>query len=300
VVNYRRILRRTEGISGGGKTPWGSWISCERRSGQVYQADPHGNRAGRRTALGGNYMGETNLQSFAYYDPGPSSIIPTFYITNGGRISDPKVDMKDAGELRRFTPDNDAMSYRHRRKDLRKWGVLESGTIEYLVLSNVDETFWWTSDLMKGRESAAIHFPHPGSVEVRGGYLYFISYSNKMLFVLDLKRNTYESSKTNAGVFEGQPSQIKRLLQSYDENGLLYFCEDGVADVGLHGRNGNGDFFTILDAPHWRGSEASSLALSPNKKHMYIAFSDAGILYEVTRDDGFPFEGGVVEIKYHR
>jgi len=32
---------------------------------------------------------------------------------------------------------------------------------------------------------------------------------------------------------------------------------------------------------------------------MYVSFQTPGIIFDITRDDGQPFDGGVLDIKYH-
>ena len=148
----------------------------------------------------------------------------------------------------------------------------------------------------------------------------------------------YESSSTVSGAFDRQPDQVARLVG--DE--ILYFCEDGGADCGVHGRDGAGRFFSILDGPAY-DTETTGLAFSPDKRHMYVrradppqtgrndaaattwtrlrrgygvdtwsrvrletrarlryvSFQTPGIIFDITRDDGQPFDGGVLDIKYH-
>ena len=79
----------------------------------------------------------------------------------------------------------------------------------------------------------------------------------------------YESSSTVSGAFDRQPDQVARLVG--DE--ILYFCEDGGADCGVHGRDGAGRFFSILDGPAY-DTETTGLAFSPDKRHMYVRRAD--------------------------
>ena len=66
----------------------------------------------------------------------------------------------------------------------------------------------------------------------------------------------------------------------------------------MHARDGNtGRFFTIMDGGNYK-TESTGLAFSPDKKHMYVSFQSYGI-FEITRDDGRPFDGQSLDIKYH-
>lgn len=115
------------------------------------------------------------------------------------------------------------------------------------------------------------------------------------MFILNLDNGTYKNFTTVAGLFKGQPDQILRIVPN---DGILYFTEDGNKPAGIHGRNANGKYFTILEGPGY-ADETTGLAFSPNNKHMYVAYQDNGILFEITRIDGLPFDGQVLNVKYH-
>ena len=121
-------------------------------------------------------------------------------------------------------------------------------------------------------------------------------------------------SSTVSGALNNQPDQIATLVghnshpaaggESHDASGaLLYFCEDGGQDNGVHARDARGAFYTILDGYPAHRSETTGLAFSPDHKHMYVAFQggdhEPGMLYDVYRLDGHPFGGATLDIKYH-
>lgn len=68
--------------------------------------------------------------------------------------------------------------------------------------------------------------------------------------------------------------------------------------TGVHGRDRDGNFFTILESPVYK-DETSGLAFSPDAKHMYIAYQENGVLLDVTRLDGLPFHAKSLNVKYH-
>ena len=74
-------------------------------------------------------------------------------------------------------------------------------------------------------------------------------------------------------------------------------------DCGVHARDGSGRFYAILDGYPAYQSETTGLALSPDKRRMYFAFqatqNGRGYVFEVTRQDGYPFGGATLDIKYH-
>ena len=118
-----------------------------------------------------------------------------------------------------------------------------------------------------------------------------------LLFILDLDAMTFVQSSTVTGAFNSQPDQVARIL---DNNGILYFCEDGSEHAGVHGRDSNGKFYTILQAANSAMSgETTGLAFSPDNKSMYVSYQSPGKIVEVRRTDGCPFNGRRLDIKYH-
>lgn len=78
--------------------------------------------------------------------------------------------------------------------------------------------------------------------------------------------------------------------------------KDGGSYCGIHGRDQDGRYLTILDNDPNRGSfegETTGLAFSPDFKRMYVSFQEPGYIFEIKRTDGLPFNGDVVDIKYH-
>jgi secreted PhoX family phosphatase len=118
---------------------------------------------------------------------------------------------------------------------------------------------------------------------------------------LDLDAKTYEVHSTVSGIFDGMPDQVKRLVHD-DENGvqksLLYFCEEGGVENGVHARDENGWFFTILESDTFN-DETTGLAFSPDGKHLYVSFQHKGMIFDIWREDGLPFYGKTLNVKYH-
>jgi secreted PhoX family phosphatase len=116
-----------------------------------------------------------------------------------------------------------------------------------------------------------------------------------MLFILDLDANTYTNATTLHGLFEGTPDQVKRVLD--DDSGILYFTEEGGVLPGVHARDATGRFFTILEGDF--NDETTGLSFSPDRKFMYVAFQERGLLFAVWRTDGLQFNGRSLNVKYH-
>uniref|UniRef100_A0A7S4NFI5 SMP-30/Gluconolactonase/LRE-like region domain-containing protein n=1 Tax=Odontella aurita TaxID=265563 RepID=A0A7S4NFI5_9STRA len=78
----------------------------------------------------------------------------------------------------------------------------------------------------------------------------------------------------------------------------MYFTEEGGRDAGVHARDKRGRYYTILESPVYQ-DETTGLAFSPDGKHMYVAYQKNGILFDLWREDGLPFHGLTLNVKYH-
>lgn len=140
------------------------------------------------------------------------------------------------------------------------------------------------------------HYP----ADVRNGLLYITCKVNKELFILDLDAKTYTRSSTVSGAFDGEPDQLARLLDDSNDEDLLFFCEDVGSSAGVHGRDSNGKYYTMLQGEVGvTDGETTGVAFSPGNKFMYVSFQGAGIIFEIRRTDGRPFSGQRLDTKYH-
>eukprot|EP00562_Extubocellulus_spinifer_P025839 CAMPEP_0178677438 /NCGR_PEP_ID=MMETSP0698-20121128/36445_1 /TAXON_ID=265572 /ORGANISM="Extubocellulus spinifer, Strain CCMP396" /LENGTH=758 /DNA_ID=CAMNT_0020321735 /DNA_START=146 /DNA_END=2423 /DNA_ORIENTATION=+ len=285
VTHYQKLLKGSTMNCGGGKTPWGTWISCEEFNlkGQIWEVDPTGRQSPKKTVLGGD---GGRFESFSYDVRNEEA--PHFYVTED----------KFNGALRRFTPDPSVVDWNDPRKMLHG-----EGTMEYLVLipykgenaTNKEGDFTWTKHIKVGRESAMELFPNVEGIDVAGNELFFVSKRLQEMTILDLDTNKYRTTSTVRGLFDGKPDQIQRITRG---EGLLYFTEEGGVDAGVHARDSDGNFYTVLESPVWK-DETTGLSFSPDAEHLYVAYQANGLLFDVTREDGLPFNGRSINAKFH-
>lgn len=287
IVSYEKRLGNTTRNCGGGKTPHGTWISCEEyHFGMCHQVDPTGRRetqVTKLTELTGGYF-----ESMACDNRNASS--PVFFTTEDNLL----------GALRRYRPDPFVAQ-------MGGWDMLhlEGGTLDYLqFLPN--NTFTWSTSMVDGRVSAYYNYPNSEGIDHSNGRLYFVSKRFKALYILNLDKHTYEVEHTNEGVlmkngtgFGDSPDQV--IVRGGED--LVFLTEDGGFSPGVYARNltDNG-YYTIFEA--WNqtfyGDETCGLAFSPSRHRMYFALQEAGRLFEITRDDGKPFYGREMMLKSHR
>ncbi len=243
VIKYHMILKGTHRNCSGGKTYWKTYMTCEenKRIGQVYEVDPFAtgeSQAHKPTILG---LDGGRFESFAYDARNRSQ--PTFYVTS---------DHKSRGSLRRFTPNEDVVSAAEKSGDYSK--MLHSlGKTEFLILKprfgrvgDTSGTFEWTTFKTDADKNAKAFYRNSEGIDIRNGILYFTTKASKSLFILDLSTLQYNRSSTERGSFDGQPDQVARILGDDPSNDMLYFCEEASSSNGIHARDTNGNFYTVL------------------------------------------------------
>jgi hypothetical protein len=284
VVGYEMILTGTSGNCGGSKTFYNTWLTCEEVSdGQVWEVDPWGQWS-HQTILGDTDGDE--YESAAYDNRDPNN--PFFFVTT---------DSSD-GPIIRFTPSPTAVQAAVSSGDYTSL-LTDSSTgykREYLKLNYDARTFEWTTSITEGKANSKAYATYPEGIDFRDGMLYITTKKYHLLFILDTDNFTFEVSFTSSGAFDSQPDQVQRIVG----DGILYFCEDGGDNCGVHARDSVGNFFTILqdEGGNFAG-ETTGLAFSPDNMLMYVSFQKPGYIFEIKRTDGYPFNGQSLDIKYH-
>jgi uncharacterized protein len=269
IRDYKPLLTGTDRNCNGGRTPWNTWVSCEEvPGGQCWQVDPTGSRDPEVTVMGGT--GGGSFEAFAY-DARDSAAV-SYYVTED----------TENGALRRYRPP---------RNTPLQWDALHGsgGTLDYLeFLSN--NRFRWTTSLSSARSSAATYFPNSEGIAVQNGKLYFVSKVPKLLYTLDLDALTYTviSTKTSTlpggGIFGDQPDHLLATT-----SGTLILSEDGGSTPGLFAYDGS-KFLSYFES-NYNNDEIVGIAFSPDNKFMYAVVQDAGLVFQISRDDGQSFEG---------
>jgi hypothetical protein len=281
LIDYQIVLEKTSMNCGGGRTPWGTWASCEEVEfdGQIYQVDPTGERKPEIMTLG---MEGGRWESFAFDIRDRSR--PLFFATED----------HSKGTVRRYTPD-DAPDWNE------PWGMLHGpGKTDFLIIfpnaTKDGGLFEWTDDKEAAKNNARSYYPMTEGIDVYGSQLFFVCKKIKQVFVLDLDEGTYYNHTTLNGLFDGKPDQMQRVLG--DSKDLLYFTEEGGVDSGVHARDHLGRFYTVFESPVYN-DETTGLSFSPDGLFMYAAYQNTGSLFTIWRTDGLPFHAAYLDVKYH-
>jgi len=308
VIGYKMIQKKTRRNCSGGRTWWATWLTCEEVSGGgVYEVEPKNNNPSikRKTLLGQNGRNGGAYEGVAYDNRFPDDVNfrPKFFLTEDA----PK------GPLERFQPSLQALADAKASGDYSNLLHIDpDGTAQtdYLVITpdtgiNTQGTFIWTASLRDGRRNARAYFRNCEGIDVRNGMLYMTCKVDKLLFILDLDAMTYTQSSTIKGAFNDQPDQIASITGVNGD--ILYFCEDGIkggesgrSGSGVHARDATGQGYTILqDESEKIKGETTGLAFSPDRKLMIVAYQHEGRIYKIWREDGRPFGGQMLDIRYH-
>mmetsp|Transcript_19936 Transcript_19936/g.22260 ORF Transcript_19936/g.22260 Transcript_19936/m.22260 type:complete len:583 (-) Transcript_19936:137-1885(-) len=321
LIGYRRILSGTSFNNGGGKTPWNSWITCEEWT--CRQVDPMLDYYNNSSNTTNNPVAiptlglHKELSSFAYYN---RTTTATTMRSNGNSVNNIMSSISSSssssnamvetaiidddhypwffisrndvdGVVTRFIP-NDEGQRCYDSDD--KWCTLQYLNHDYLVLNPANGTFQsnngtfeWSLNLTAASSSAYQDFQHVDHLSVDDGMLYMISKPLGRVISLNLETGTYQIQ-----------TKIKDFLAEQDHflhspNEVLLFPDD---QGGISGRFDHEEYFVLLYPETLPSTSNVTGVLSPDGKHLYVAYQETGQIYDVERVDGQSLDGILLEL----
>ena len=262
IVDAYRILAGTNVNCAGGRTPWGTWLSCEEfDGGQVWECDP----LGRRPALNRPAMGLFKHEAAAV-DP----VNKRLYLTED----------HPEGCFYRFTP--------------ALYPDLSSGTLEVLVGVQGGPVSWVTvpdpssiSGATRTQVAAAAKFNGGEGVWYDSGFVYFSTKGDSRIWSLDTAANVLDVLYDGKATPDAGLTGLDNITVS--QSGDLFGCEDNGEEefsVGIISRERVASRFLTVSGPTHQGSELAGVIFDPSGKRMYFASQRAagglGAVYEVT------------------
>ncbi len=260
IVDAYSILEHTSRNCAGGKTPWGTWLSCEEcgDQGQVYECDPEG----KKSAIVRPAMGSFNHEAAAV-DPDSGYV----YLTE---------DVKD-GCLYRFKPKNK--------------GDLSAGLLEVAVANK--SVLYWEKIEDPLAQTKPTRYQIMEAARFKGGE--GIVYHNKHVFFTTKRDNVVWRYAINTGlisrVYDAADYQLP-LLSGVDNievspSGELLIAEDG-GDMQIIALDHHYQPHVLVAVHGQDKSEITGPAFSPGGKRLYFSSqrgksgkSEDGITYEV-------------------
>ena len=265
IADAYRILGGTSTNCAGGRTPWGTWLSCEEYDGgQVWECDPTGSRA----AIVRPALGTFNHEAVAV-DP----VGKRLYLTE---------DEPDGG-FYRFTP----VAY----------PKLNRGRLDVAVVNGSSVT--WAPVPDPSAAGAPTRRQVPRMTKFDGGegiwfdsgFVYFTTKGDSRVRAYDTRRRTleviYDRAKTPGGALGGVDNC------TVSSAGDLYVCEDGdnLEICMLTPQRVVSPFLRVTGREHegvpgtQASSELAGVIFDPSERRMYFSSQRGfgfGVVYEVS------------------
>ena len=255
-----RILRGTSTNCAGGKTPWGTWMSCEETDdGRVWECDP----AGEKPAVEHPAMGTFKHEAVAV-DPDGKRV----YLTE---------DQGDGG-FYRFTPN--------------RYPDCSSGLLEIAFVDANGGVHWnrvpdpGAATTPTRKQTGMTEFKRGEGIWFDSGIVYVATTSDNKIHAYDPLTETVEvvyDQKVGDGPLNG----VDNVTAA--PSGDIYVAEDNGTnqlDIGILTREGEVARFLTATGPQHEQSELTGVCFDPSGKRMYFSsqrsFGGPGAVFEVT------------------
>lgn len=243
IVDAYPILQGTSRNCAGGRTPWGTWLSCEENGdvGQVYECDP----SGRVAAVVRPGMGSCNHEAAAV-DPETSQVYMTEDITDGC--------------LYRFTPVVNGQLDR----GLLEVGVPDGSRLAWVALNDPAAI----SKPLRQQVPEAARFQGGEGIVYGNRHVYFTTKKDDRVWSLNLDsqelRKVYDAAEHDRPILTG----VDNIEVSHD--GELLVAEDGgdMQIVVLDDRYNAIPLMTLHNQP---GSEIAGPAFTPDGSRLIFS-----------------------------